>query len=225
MHNISINCDLGECLTPSIDAQLMPLIDIANIACGGHAGDDKSMLKCINLAQQHQVKIGAHPSYIDIENFGRVSHHLSADELCKMLTNQLQHFAELCHQSGAKLQYIKPHGALYHDMMADKSIFLLLCKIIKNIDSELFLLVPAQTNQHWFALIKNQSFVYEMFADRRYENGKMISRNKQNAVLNDPDDIIKQYQQFCNNTNLKIDSICFHGDNQASVEALKLLNV
>ncbi|MCH9769733.1 MAG: LamB/YcsF family protein, partial [Gammaproteobacteria bacterium] len=106
-----INCDLGECLTPNPDTDIMPLINMANIACGRHVGDDKSMVNTIQLAKQNNVKIGAHPSYADKANFGRISHDLSAEDLHYLIYDQVVYFQTLCHQQGAKLEYIKPHGA------------------------------------------------------------------------------------------------------------------
>ena len=117
-----INCDLGECLDPNPDGQIMPLINQASIACGGHVGDSDSMNKTIKLAKQHQVSIGAHPSYPDKVNFGRISMPMSLTALFDSIQRQVNTLDEICQRHGVKLDYIKPHGALYHDMMHQNDI-------------------------------------------------------------------------------------------------------
>jgi len=220
-----INCDLGECLTPNPDADVMPLIEMANIACGGHAGDDVSMVETIKLATKNGVRIGAHPSYADQLNFGRVSHDLNDNELFDLIYDQVSHFQELCTQNGADLEYIKPHGALYHDMTHKQSVLNVIHKVIKAIDVNLSLVVQAGNEDHFKNIEKyaNAPFLYEVFADRGYNGTQMIARSKKGAVLTNANAIVEQYQNFLSGKSFKIDTICFHSDNMASVEALKLL--
>jgi UPF0271 protein len=220
-----INCDLGECLTPNPDADVMPLIEMANIACGGHAGDDVSMVETIKLATKNGVRIGAHPSYADQLNFGRVSHDLNDNELFDLIYDQVSHFQELCTQNGADLEYIKPHGALYHDMTHKQSVLNVIHKVIKTIDVNLSLVVQAGNEDHFKNIEKyaNAPFLYEVFADRGYNGTQMIARSKKGAVLTNANAIVEQYQNFLSEKSFKIDTICFHSDNMASVEALKLL--
>jgi len=220
-----INCDLGECLAPNPDVEVMSLIGMANIACGGHVGDNESMIVTIKLAIKNGVKIGAHPSYADRDNFGRISHALSDDELFDLIYNQVFYFQKLCHENGAMLEYIKPHGALYHDMTHQKSVLNVICKVIKAIDSKLALVVQAGNEDHFKNLenIDNGGFLREVFADRGYNGLHMIDRIEKGAILNNETDIINQFWHFSNDTALKIDTICFHSDNSASVEALKRL--
>jgi len=220
-----INCDLGECLTPNPDADVMPLIEMANIACGGHAGDDVSMVETIKLATKNGVRIGAHPSYADQLNFGRVSHDLNDNELFDLIYDQVSHFQELCTQNGADLEYIKPHGALYHDMTHKQSVLNVIHKVIKAIDVNLSLVVQAGNEDHFKNIEKyaNAPFLYEVFADRGYNGTQMIARSKKGAVLTNANAIVEQYQKILSEKSFKIDTICFHSDNMASVEALKLL--
>jgi UPF0271 protein len=217
-----INCDLGECLTPNPDSSAMPLIDMANIACGGHAGNDESMIKTIKLAKKNDVKIGAHPSYIDQANFGRVSHQLSSDELFDLVYSQVYHFQKLCHNNSASLEYIKPHGALYHDMRENSLVLDTICRAIKAVDENLKLVVQAGVKD--FGKNTNVAFLYEVFADRGYDGIEMLPRGEKGAVLDNADAIVEQYQRFLCEKSFKIDTICFHSDNLASVEALKRLN-
>lgn len=216
MKKIAINCDLGECLTPNPDALIMPLIDMANIACGGHIGDDESITQSINLALKNQVMIGAHPSYFDFANFGRISHHLNETDLFDLIYQQLANFQHLCHKNNATLKYIKPHGALYHDMVAYPWIFKTLCKVIDVLDGDFSLVVPAG----FFAKTSIQ-LLPEMFADRAYKNGKILPRNLPNSVLDNVGEIINQYNYFLSLNNCQ--TICFHSDNPASVKALQQL--
>ncbi len=211
-----INCDLGECLTPNPDAEIMPLIDIANIACGGHVGDNNSMLKTIQLAKHNQVKIGAHPSYADKQNFGRISHQLNDQALYDLLYQQIANFQKLCQENTAVLETIKPHGALYHDITHHSNIFDICCEVIQNIDENLSLVVQAG-----FKKKTNINLLYEVFADRAYQGIQMVPRREENAVLKSVDSIIEQYQYFLMQDSFALDTICFHGDNPASVEALK----
>ena len=217
-----INCDLGECLIPNPDADVMPLINMANIACGGHAGDDESMVKTIKLAKENNVKIGVHPSYEDQANFGRVSYQLDEDELYDLVYQQVSHFQKLCHNNSTSLEYIKPHGALYHDMMEKPLVLDVICRVIKAVDENLKLVVQAGVKD--FRKNTNVAFLYEVFADRGYDGIEMLPRGEKGAVLDNADAIVEQYQRFLCEKSFKIDTICFHSDNSASVEALKRLN-
>jgi UPF0271 protein len=219
---IKINCDLGECLSTNPDADVMPLINMANIACGGHAGDDESMVNTIRLSKENNVKIGVHPSYEDQANFGRVSYQLNDDELYDLVYQQVSHFQKLCHNNSASLEYVKPHGALYHDMMEKPLVLAVICRVIKALDENLKLVVQAGVKN--FGNNQNVTFLHEVFADRGYNGVEMINRGEQGAVLDNADAIIEQYQRFLDEKSFKIDTICFHSDNLASVEALKQLN-
>ncbi|BBB22717.1 LamB/YcsF family protein [Abyssogena phaseoliformis symbiont OG214] len=220
-----INCDLGECLTPNPDTHIMPLIDMANIACGGHAGNDKSMVQTIQLAMQNSVTIGVHPSYLDKENFGRLSYDLNKNELFDLIYNQVLHFQHLCTEHGAQLNYIKPHGALYHDMTHKQFVLHTMCDVIKAINQNLSLVVQAGNENHFKHIETNTKIqlLHEVFADRGYHSTHIIPRGEKGAVLDNAHAIVKQYQDFLFKKSFKIDIICFHSDNIASIEALKIL--
>lgn len=221
-----INCDLGECLIPNPDKGIMPLIDMANIACGGHAGDDQSMVKAIRLATKYGVSIGAHPSYLDKENFGRESHQLTSRELFATVKQQVEHFRQLCLENNAELKYIKPHGALYHDVIRRESVLQVLCNVIKAIDSQLSLIVQAKSSNNNIMEFERKhgvKFLYEVFADRGYLGSVMIDRGREGAMLDNPQIIVQQYRRLAVEKSFHIDTICFHSDNSASVEALKIL--
>lgn len=220
-----INCDLGECLQPNPDAQIMPLIDMANIACGGHVGDDESMIKTIALAKQNNVRIGAHPSYADKANFGRISHSLDEDALYALIKAQIGYFQTLCQAQNAKLEYIKPHGALYHDMMKDPKVIEVLIRVIEQIDPQLDLVVQAGFSDYLQNFEKNTNvrLLHEVFADRAYVGMQMLPRSENNAVFDNAQRIAQQFHDFSSENSFKIDTICFHGDNPASIQALKIV--
>jgi len=221
-----INCDLGECLNPDPDEAIMPLVDMANIACGGHAGDVDSMEKTLQLAKQYDVKVGAHPSYLDKDNFGRISHALSAEDLFETIFKQITAFQGLCQQHDVQMHYIKPHGALYHDMMFKPEVLEVLCQLIQAINPALDLVVQAGLHQQRMAEKSEQTgitFIYEAFADRAYQGNKMISRTEPDAMLIDAEQIVAQYHLFSQQHSFTIDTICFHSDHPASAFALELI--
>jgi len=217
---------MGECLIPDPDEKIMPLINMANIACGGHVGDESSMRKTIRLAKEHNVTIGAHPAYQDHENFGRVRHDLNKEELYVCLKEQIENFIGLCEQEKASLAYIKPHGALYHDMMQKPEVLDVICKLIKDIEPELSLIVQAGLYQQELAnksAETNIKFLYEAFADRGYRDTQMIPRTENGALLIEPVEILEQYDSFTEKSDFPVDTICFHSDHSPSVLALQLL--
>ena len=221
-----INCDLGECLNPDPDEAIMPLVDMANIACGGHAGDVDSMEKTLQLAKQYDVKVGAHPSYLDKDNFGRISHALSTEDLFETIFKQITAFQDLCQQHDVQMHYIKPHGALYHDMMFKPEVLEVLCQLIQAINPALDLVVQAGLHQQRMAEKSEQTgitFIYEAFADRAYQGNQMVPRTEPDAMLIDAEKIVAQYHLFSQQQTFAIDTICFHSDHPASAFALELI--
>lgn len=222
-----INCDLGECGV-QIDALIMPKIDMANIACGGHIGDVDSMTSAVKLAKQHQVLIGAHPSYEDRNNFGRISIDVSLVLLSKQITSQINTLIKICDTQNMPLTYVKPHGALYHDILKDKALFEVMLNCIKQTNLSLFLVVQAECVDKELQALASQYGVplfYEAFADRAYnENMTLVSRTHKNAVFETPDAILKQFKRLHHEQNMQIDTICFHSDNPASLLALEQLH-
>lgn len=217
---------MGECLLPDPDPQIMPLINMANISCGGHVGDNESILKTIRLAKENNVTIGAHPSYEDKKNFGRVSHDLNADELYEVLKLQLDNFIRLCEQENAQLSYIKPHGALYHDMMQKPDVLNVICSLINTYPHNLSLIVQSGLHEQEFEKKSKETeinFLYEAFADRGYKGTKMIPRGEDGAMLMEPIEIFEQFDKFSNILDFRVDTICFHSDHSPSVLALQLL--
>ena len=231
MKTIHLNCDLGE--GGKYDAQLMPNISACNIACGGHAGDEETMLRTVLLALNNNVEIGAHPSYPDRENFGRRSLDISDNDLKRSIQEQLFSLHEIVQKQGGKLTHIKPHGALYNDAAKDKRI----AEIILNsiVESNLDLKLYAPQNSIISKLANGKiEVVFEAFVDRNYKpDFSLVSRTKSNALITQKEAVFKHlFSMFydgeivCENDS-KISScaatFCLHSDTPNAVEILEYL--
>ncbi|MDO6425911.1 5-oxoprolinase subunit PxpA [Thalassotalea sp. 1_MG-2023] len=231
-----LNCDIGEKVHHN-DALLMPYIDQASIACGLHASDPQTIDHTIKLAIKNKVCIGAHPSYPDKENFGRKTMVLPQSSLEAILHYQLAAFAQLCKINGGQLRYVKPHGALYNDMMKDLDIFTVICQVINNMFIDVSLMVQAIPEMNKFQQIAAQyniNLITEAFADRNYQdNGLLVPRTHTNATIHDTNQIQQNIAQFLKTGKLlsvsgqtlplTVDSLCIHGDNQHAVTLVKQL--
>jgi len=238
---MKLNCDLGEKIHEN-DPLIMPYIHMANIACGFHASDPLTISQTIKLALTNKVRIGAHPSYDDKENFGRVSVSYSADELIAIIQYQVGAMQAICDSNEAELSYVKPHGALYNDMMKKPEIFEQVCKAISTFTKPLPLLMQAlpETNKTFIQLKRIASqyhipLLFEAFADREYtDQGLLVSRKEHNAVIHDVDKIITRCEQLVKHNQLvsvngklltlKVDTLCVHGDNPEAIDVVKQLN-
>jgi UPF0271 protein len=210
---------MGEQLLPDPDKLVMPLIDLANIACGGHAGTSDSIAKTLSLAKQHGILIGAHPAYPDRENFGRKKVTLPWQNLAKSLSEQVAHFPD------QQLHHIKPHGALYLEMMRDEALFLNLLAWMKEIAPNSFLVIQSSIKPNYRSLAKQAGvpILLEAFADRGYlESGELMPRSQPNSLYQDAQQIVAQFQRLSQQG--EIDTICFHSDNPASIKALEMIN-
>ncbi len=236
------NCDMGESYGPwtmGADEQLMPLIDLANIACGQHASDPQTMQITIELARQHGVAIGAHPGYPDRVGFGRREFPLQGEALKACLWHQIGALDGQCRAQGLKLHHIKPHGALYNKMMRDAQTLQDIFSMLAAYDAHLPLLVQARSaaeNQTLQEQARSHGVTvwFEAFADRGYsDDGQLAPRDTHGALLNEPAAIVHQVQTLqagealrsISGSSLRIDAntLCFHGDNPACPEALRQL--
>lgn len=238
---MKLNCDLGEKVHDN-DALIMPFIHMANIACGFHASDPLTMNNTVKLALTNKVTIGAHPSYNDKDNFGRISVSYSAAELIAIIQYQIGAMQAICDSNKATLSYVKPHGALYNDMMKNAEIFEQVCQAISALKHPLPLLIQAlpETDNTFIQLKaiagKYQiSLLFEAFADREYtDQGLLVSRQESNAVIHDIDKIISRCEQLIRHNkfisvngkplNLKVDTLCVHGDNPEAIAVVKQLH-
>lgn len=228
---IKFNCDLAE--GGKYDERLMPLISYCNIACGGHFGNKQTVVEAVQLAIKNNVKIGAHPSYPDVENFGREKMDMSLKYLRKSLKTQILLVKDTVERLGEKLHHIKPHGALYNELKYDKEKSLMMIDLVKEIDDELVLFVPPKSVIEEEAKNEIKTLI-EGFADRAYEEDlSLVSRGKTGAVLHDKNQILEKVKMMgfedkiitINGVilNQKIDTICIHSDTENSVEILEYL--
>jgi len=234
--SMKLNCDLGESFgswTMGLDAEVMLHIDQANIACGFHAGDPLVMQKTLALAKEHQVSVGAHPGYPDLVGFGRRSMNCSSEEIIALVNYQVAAIDGVAKSLGIEIGYVKPHGALYNDMMTKKEVREAILCAISSYHKPLQLMLQATPNfeQHKAeARIYQVELLSEAFADRCYDDdGKLLSRAKAGAVLC-KDKMLAQVKQLKENGSvttisgkslvLHADSLCVHGDNIAAVQAI-----
>ena len=129
MHQLDINCDMGEGI--GNEHQLMPYVQSCNIACGGHAGSELLMKEIVTLAMKYKVKIGAHPSYPDIVNFGRRSMKINASDLSRTILNQIESLHRIVVNCGGRMNHIKAHGALYNDLSTNEQLAIEFLNIIE----------------------------------------------------------------------------------------------
>jgi UPF0271 protein len=213
---MQINCDLGEGV--GNDAELMPYIDEANIACGFHAGDAFTMRETVALCIQHGVKIGAHPSYLDRENFGRKEIELSPEEIYLLVRKQVETLKKITDQARAKLNHVKPHGALYNTSAKNPAVAQAIAKAVKDVDPSLILF--GLKNSHSIAAAKNLGLTSaeEAFVDRKYENdGSLTPRSQPGACFESVAQVLTQVQK------MKADTWCIHGDGPHALEFAKAL--
>ncbi len=231
--NIDFNCDVGEGLDN--EHLLMPWISSCNIACGGHAGSPEIIDKVIDLALENNVKIGAHPSFPDRANFGRVIIEISNEKLQKSLEEQMTLFKERATLKEAVVHHVKPHGALYNLITVNEEKAQLVVRAIQNVFGKIKIYVPYNSAIERIALENGMEIAYEGFADRNYNDDlTLVSRKESNAVLTNPNEIVqhvfrmvmnsKVLTVFGNEKNIKADTFCIHGDNENVVEILKGLH-
>ncbi len=229
---IHLNCDLGE--GGKYDAQLMPLISACNIACGGHAGNIDTMHRTVQLAMEHNVEIGAHPSYPDKASFGRKSVDMSAEDLKLSIESQVLSLKQIVEAEGGKLTHIKPHGALYNDAAKDENIAKIVIDALDLLEENYRLFVPLKSKISNLAMGKYEVF-FEAFADRNYEaDYSLVSRSKPRAVIDQKELVFEHVFSMFREKKItalsgeklacKADTFCVHSDTNSAVEILQFLH-
>jgi len=241
---MKLNCDLGESFgnwQMGDDKEIMPYIDMANIACGFHASDPNVMANTIKLAKQHQVKIGAHPSYPDLQGFGRRNMSFNKQEIVNLVQYQIGALAALCAAQDVQVEYVKPHGALYNTMMSNsellEAILLSLSLLADQSGNPLSLIILANNQSEKYLSLADKfsiPLIFEAFADRAYnDEGQLLPRNQQGAVLEGEDEILTNVKNLVKNRQVKTvngkiipieaDTICVHGDNAQALSTVKII--
>lgn len=216
------------------EAALMPFITSANIACGYHAGDVATMQQVIALCLKHKVKIGAHPSFPDRENFGRTAMQWTADTMYTLITAQLAAIDTVAKAAHTKLHHVKPHGALYNMAAKDAALAQCIAHAVKDFDAGLVYYGLSGSVMIDEAAKLGLQTADEVFADRTYQDdGSLTPRTQPNAMLQDKNAVIKQVQQLAQHNRattvngkdifIKADTVCIHGDGAHAVEFAKAI--
>ena len=230
MKTIDINCDTGEGI--GNEEAIIPFISSANIACGYHAGDENTIWETAELCKKHNVAIGAHPSFLDKKNFGRTELKLDTDDIYDIVTQQLFIIDEVVSDLQVPIHHVKPHGALYNLSAKDKTTAAAIARAVKDFNHELILFGLSGSHSIKEAEKIGLETCNEVFADRTYmEDGSLMPRTMEGAVINDIDKVVQQALQLVNKgtvitatgktIKLKADTICIHGDGIHAVELAK----
>lgn len=225
----TLNCDLGEGMKN--EASIIPFIDLASVACGGHFGDRNSIRETLTLIKRLGKKAGAHPSYPDRENFGRNSMLIEPEVLIQSLRNQILLFIEVDEQEEIGCDHIKFHGALYNDAAENQDLALALALFLKREFPEIPLFVPPHSEIQKAAKELDLPHKLEVFGDRAYRNDyKLLSRSVENSLFTQKKQVIShmesilEHKQIQTTTGdfipIQADTICFHGDNPGIMEFL-----
>lgn len=237
MWKIDLNCDMGEAFgvyTIAPDADIMPLITSANIACGWHAGDPHVMRRSVQLALQHQVAIGAHPGHPDLLGFGRRDLAISPQELRDYVTYQIGALSAFVRAEGGRLRHVKAHGAMYNQAAATPELARAFAQAVAAFDESL--IVVGLAGSHLLSEAKDMGLqvASEVFADRGYlPGGALMPRHLPGAVLHDPEvvaeRVLTMVKEGCvqasdgSTIKLTADTICVHGDTPEALEHLLAL--
>lgn len=238
IETIDINCDMGESFGNyklGNDEAIMPYISSCNIACGFHAGDPLVISRTMEHAIRTKVAIGAHPSYPDLQGFGRRSMQLSAPELEAFIIYQVSAILGMAKALGGKVSHVKPHGALYTDMASSEHISEIFVRSVIKTDPALSITGLAGSATESVAKEAGVEFRAEFFADRNYDNeGRLVSRKAENAVLESPQIIAQRVLNFLTSGKIKsvheemvtinARTICIHGDHAQSLAIAKAIH-
>lgn len=230
---IDINCDVGEGV--GNEDRILPLVSSCSIACGGHAGDLMTMRKVAQIAKRAGVKVGAHPSYPDRKNFGRVSMAMSPDAFIDSIERQLSDFVTVLQEEDIALYHIKAHGALYNDMTIDSDLAGLFLEAIAPYREEAFLYVPFNSAIEGQALVAGFQIKYEAFGDRNYtDSGLLMSRQEEDAIIHEPQAVLEHIARMVHEREAKLpsgkrirmlaDTYCIHGDTPSALEILTYIS-
>ena len=228
---INLNADLGESFGAyrmGDDAALLGVVGSANVACGFHGGDPTVMAQTVRLARQAGVSIGAHPSFADLQGFGRRVMHLSADELAAVVTYQVGALMGMARSQGAVVSHVKPHGAMSNMACEDAAMAATIAQAVRALDPGLILLAPALSQLALAGRAAGLRVADEIFADRAYtDEGNLVPRSQPGAVLATSEACLAHVLRMLERGGIvsasgrflptSFHSICVHGDNAHAV--------
>ena len=230
---MDLNCDMGESFgryTIGDDAAVMPYVTSANIACGLHAGDPFVMRSTVRLAKQFGVAVGAHPSWPDLQGFGRREMVMTPDEAEGYILYQIGALAAFCRQEGVELTHVKAHGALYTQAVKDRTLADVIVRAVRTFDKDLILVALAGSAMIKAALSFGLRIAREAFPDRRSNpDGTLVSRKHTGALVNTPEAVAAQAVALARDgvevagQRLRIDTLCIHGDHPNAGQNAKLV--
>lgn len=237
MIRVDLSCDLGEASHPeerATELALWPLVDAANVACGGHAGDGASMREAAALARRHGVQLGAHPSFPDREGFGRTRIEIADEALVASLVSQIGSLRAVAAGEGIRLGRVKAHGALYNLAHRDAALARLLACAVAEAAPDAALVAPAGSAMEIAARERGLAVMREAFADRRYlANGALVPRGREGALLEDPAEASAQAVSLAirgaaiaiDGSEIAVhhDTICIHSDMRGAVGRLRAI--
>ncbi len=225
---IDLNCDMGESFgryALGDETAVMPFITSANVACGLHAGDPLVMRRTVRLAKEHGVAVGAHPSWPDLQGFGRREMTMAPDEVEAFMLYQLGALAGIARSEGVGLRHVKAHGALYNQAAKDEPLAEAIARAVQGFDMELILVGLAGSVMIEAASELGLRTANEGFPDRRYEaDGSLVSRKKAGAIIESPAEVAEQAVKLAKEgisfggRRAQVETLCLHGDHPQAAE-------
>jgi UPF0271 protein len=226
MATVDLNCDMGESYghwSMGQDAQVMPWITSANIACGFHAGDFSTMQHTVALAKQHDVAIGAHVALPDLQGFGRREMKITPQEAYALTLYQIGALTAFARSADTRVVHVKPHGALYNMASKEPALANAIARAVRDFDAQLILVGLANSELTRAGASLGLRVAHEAFADRRYEaQGSLTPRREPGAVIEDVDAAVTQAIKIATKgkvdirtggmLELRADTLCVHGD-------------
>ena len=232
---IDLNCDMGESFGTykmGLDEEVIKYVSSVNIACGFHAGDPMWMRHTVRLAEEHDVAIGAHPSFPDLVGFGRRNVDVTPDEAKADLVYQIG--ALQAFTSAKRLQHVKPHGAMYNRAVHDEALARAVCEAVLDVDPGMIMLALA--GSRWASIAEEMGLrvAREAFPDRALNpDGTLVSRSESGAVIHDVDRVAERGLRMAtqgratavtgDEIEVRADSLCLHGDTPGAVEMASAL--
>jgi len=236
-YRVDLNSDIGESFGVyklGMDEEIVKYISSANIACGFHAGDPLVMDKTVRSCKENGVAVGAHPGFPDLLGFGRRNLDASFGEIKAYVIYQIGAMKAYAESYGLRLQHVKAHGALYNMAAVDEKVALAIAEAIRAVDSNLICVGMAGTAMEKAAREVGLRFAWEVFADRNINpDGTLVSRKRPNAMIHDEElackRVLRMIREGCVEAvdgtlvQVKVDTICVHGDNPKAVEFARRL--
>jgi len=215
--DVDLNSDMGEGI--GFDADLIPLVTSANVACGFHAGDPTTALQTLRLAAEHRVSVGAHPGHPDREHFGRRELDRSPEQVFADCVYQIGALMGLAKVAGCRVSYVKPHGGLYHQSGRDDRYAEPVIAATERFGLALIGLPGSRLQERSAGRCP---FFAEGFADRRYRpDGTLVPRDQPGAIIDDPAEAVRQTEWLLAERGVR--TICVHGDNPQALRFVQEL--